>query len=120
MKSRANHGWPGRRARPPFFFNVFHSHHLALCAVGRAAPLGVDVEQSQPIAEMAEITAHLFVPRPENALLNSAPREKKLEVFFRSWTRKEAYLKATGEGIAGRLAELDCTQAPAGWWVFFT
>jgi 4'-phosphopantetheinyl transferase len=104
----------GTEGAPPVYFNLSHSRHLALCAVGRSAPLGVDVEQSRPMPEMAEITA-TFCSAPENALLNSAPLEKKLEVFFGIWTRKEAYLKATGEGIAGRLAELDCTQAPPGW-----
>jgi len=99
---------------PPLHFNFSHSRGLAVCAVGRLAPLGVDVEQFRPMPEMAEIAA-TFCSAPENALLKAAPPEKKLEVFFSIWTRKEAYLKATGEGIAGTLAQLDCSQAPPGW-----
>lgn len=95
-------------------FNFSHSRNLALCAVGRFAPLGVDVEQLRPMPEMDEIGA-AFCSAPEKALLNSALPEKKLEVFFNLWTRKEAYLKATGEGIAGSLAQLDCSVAPPGW-----
>jgi 4'-phosphopantetheinyl transferase len=95
-------------------FNLSHSRSLALCAVGRFAPLGVDVEKLRPMPEMAEIGA-MFCSAHENALLNAAPPEKKLEVFFSLWTRKEAYLKATGEGIAGSLAQLDCSQSPPGW-----
>jgi 4'-phosphopantetheinyl transferase len=95
-------------------FNFSHSRNLALCAVGRFAPLGVDVEQLRPMPEMDDIAA-TFCSAPEKALLNAAPPEKKLEAFFNLWTRKEAYLKATGEGIAGSLAQLDCSVAPPGW-----
>jgi 4'-phosphopantetheinyl transferase len=85
-----------------------------LCAVSRFAPVGVDVEQLRPMPEMAEIEA-TFCSAGENALLNAAAPEKKLEIFFDLWTRKEAYLKATGEGIAGSLAQLDCSEPPPGW-----
>jgi len=98
----------------PLYFNCSHSRSLALCAVGRSAPLGVDVEKWRPMPEMAEIVA-AFCSAGENALFNAAPPEKKLEVFFSIWTRKEAYLKATGEGIAGSLAQLDCSAPPPGW-----
>lgn len=95
-------------------FNFSHSRNLALCAVCRAGPLGVDVEQLRPMPEMADITATFCSPQ-ESALLDAAPPEKRLEVFFNLWTRKEAYLKGTGEGIAGSLAQLDCSVAPPGW-----
>jgi 4'-phosphopantetheinyl transferase len=95
-------------------FNLSHSRNLALCAVGRFAPLGVDVEQLRPMPEMAEIAA-MFASPQENALLRAAPPNKRLAVFFSFWTRKEAYLKATGEGIAGSLAQIDCSEAPPGW-----
>jgi 4'-phosphopantetheinyl transferase len=98
-------------------FNFSHSRNLALCAVDRFAPVGVDVEQLRPMPEMAEIGA-TFCSGQENALLNAAPPERKLEVFFNLWTRKEAYLKATGEGIAGSLAQLDCSEAPPGWALY--
>jgi 4'-phosphopantetheinyl transferase len=97
-----------------FHFNFTHSRNLALCAVGRPGPLGVDVEQLRPMPEMAEIGA-TFCSAQENALIAAAPPEKKLDVFFSLWTRKEACLKATGEGIAGSLAALDCSKSPPGW-----
>ena len=104
----------GPEGRATLHFNFSHSRNLALCAVGRIAPLGVDVEKLRPMPEMAEICA-TFCSVGENALLHAAPPERKLEVFFSVWTRKEAYLKATGEGIAGSLAQLDCSEAPPGW-----
>ena len=98
-------------------FNFSHSRNLALCAVGRFGPLGVDVEQQRPMPEMADIAATFCSPQ-ESALINAAPPEKRLEVFFDLWTRKEAYLKGTGEGIAGSLAQLDCSVAPPGWTLY--
>ena len=104
----------GPAGAAPLHFNFSHSRGLAVCAVSRFAPLGVDVERLRLMPEMAEIGA-TFCSAQENALLKAAPPEKKLEVFFSIWTRKEAYLKATGEGIAGALAQLDCSQPPPGW-----
>jgi 4'-phosphopantetheinyl transferase len=115
--TREERGKP-RLAGPPgaalLHFNSSHSRNLALVAVCRFAPLGVDVEQLRPMPEMAEIAATFCSPQ-ENALLNAAPPDKKIEAFFDLWTRKEAWLKATGEGIAGSLAQLDCSVAPPGW-----
>ncbi len=95
-------------------FNSSHSRNLALFAVCRFAPLGVDVEQLRPMPEMSEIAATFCSP-PENAILDATPPEKKLAAFFDHWTRKEAWLKATGEGIAGSLAQMDCSVPPPGW-----
>jgi 4'-phosphopantetheinyl transferase len=95
-------------------FNFSQSRNLALLAVGRNSPLGVDVEKIRPMPEMEDIAA-TFCSVEENAQLRAAPTEQKLEVFFSIWTRKEAYLKGTGEGIAGALAELDCTEPPEPW-----
>jgi 4'-phosphopantetheinyl transferase len=93
----------------PLHFNFTHSGRLALLAVSRFSPLGVDVERIRPMPEMVEM-AGMFFSAPENALLHAAPPEQKLNVFFTIWTRKEAWLKATGEGIAGALADLDSSR----------
>jgi 4'-phosphopantetheinyl transferase len=114
LEERGKPRLSGPHGAEALHFNLSHSRSLALCAVGRFAPVGVDVERLRPMPEMAEIGAMFFSAR-ENALLNAAPPEKKLEVFFSLWTRKEAYLKATGEGIAGSLAQLDCWQTRPGW-----
>ena len=95
-------------------FNFSHSRNLGLLAVSRSSPVGVDVERIRPMPEMEETAAN-FCSVLENAQFHAAPPEQKLEVFFNIWTRKEAFLKATGEGIAGALAELDCSVAPAPW-----
>jgi 4'-phosphopantetheinyl transferase len=97
----------------PLHFNFSHSRNLALLAVSRFSPVGVDVEKIRPMPEMSEIAA-TFLSKQEKVLFNAVEQEQKLEVFFGIWTRKESYLKVTGEGIARALAEIDCSQAPAG------
>ncbi len=81
-------------------FNVSHSHEMALYAVGRRRLVGIDVERirSTPVAE--ELADRFFLPR-ECGVILGAPRDLRQEVFFNFWTQKEAYLKATGEGVSG-------------------
>ncbi|HXT39247.1 MAG TPA: 4'-phosphopantetheinyl transferase superfamily protein, partial [Candidatus Angelobacter sp.] len=92
-------------------FNLSHSDGLALFAFARSHALGVDVERVRPIPEMDQVTARFFSAR-ENAMLNALPAEQRIEAFFNCWTRKEAYLKATGEGIADALPRIEVTLAP--------
>jgi 4'-phosphopantetheinyl transferase len=105
---------PPQVGAPPLHFNFSHSRGLALCAVTSLAPVGVDVEKLRPMPEMAEIAA-TFCAAAENAQIKDAPEERKLEVFFGVWTRKEAFLKANGQGLVGSLAQVDCSVAPPGW-----
>ena len=101
----------GPAVTPPFHFNLSHSNGLALIAGTRQAALGVDVEQVRFVAEADQIAAKFFSPR-EGAMLNAMPAEQKMEAFFHCWTRKEAYLKATGEGIADALPRIEVSLSP--------
>jgi 4'-phosphopantetheinyl transferase len=92
-------------------FNLSHSDGLALFAFARSHALGVDVERVRPISEMDQIAAKFFSAR-ENSMLGALPEEQRIDGFFNCWTRKEAYLKATGEGIADALPEIGVTLAP--------
>jgi 4'-phosphopantetheinyl transferase len=92
-------------------FNLSHSHGLALFAVARESALGIDLERIRPIPEIDQIAARFFSPY-ENALLDDLPKEQIPEAFFHCWTRKEAYLKATGEGIADSLPEVEVSLSP--------
>jgi 4'-phosphopantetheinyl transferase len=96
-------------------FNVTHSGGLALFAVGRESPLGVDVEHLRPLSEMDQIASRFF-STGENTILSAAKPEQKLETFFNIWTSKEAYLKATGEGISDALAQVEGFQKPLSPW----
>ncbi len=99
---------PGARV---LHFNLSDSAGLALVAVTRSAPLGVDVERIEPVRDMDGVAARFFSAR-EKATIDSLPEFRKAEAFFNCWTRKEAYLKATGEGISDSLPAVEVTLAP--------
>jgi len=81
-------------------FNLSHSAGLALIAITRDAAIGVDVEYIQPHPDYAEIARSTF-SAAELDELDRVPSELYDEAFLRRWTRKEALVKARGEGLAG-------------------
>jgi 4'-phosphopantetheinyl transferase len=92
-------------------FNLAHSDDLALLAVSAGAPLGVDVERIRPLRDAEDLVARFFSPR-ESAAFSALPEEQKTTAFFNLWTRKEAWLKATGEGIAHSLHLVEVSFLP--------
>jgi 4'-phosphopantetheinyl transferase len=92
-------------------FNLAHSQNLALYAVTCERELGVDIECIHAIPDAEQIAARYFSAH-ENAGLRSLPANQKQEAFFNCWTRKEAYIKAIGDGLAQPLAEFDVALAP--------
>lgn len=78
-------------------FNISHSQGLGILAFSRISELGVDVEQVR-IINAEEIAERFFSPE-ELAELLALPRDARTEGFFRCWTRKEAYVKALGDGL---------------------
>jgi 4'-phosphopantetheinyl transferase len=81
-------------------FNMSHSNGLCLYAVGLNRAVGIDIEFIRAISDAEQIAKSFFSPR-EYKLLCSLPPEQKDRAFFKGWTCKEAYLKATGEGLSG-------------------
>jgi 4'-phosphopantetheinyl transferase len=79
-------------------FNVSHSHGLALLAFARGRNLGVDVEFVRSGFASKEIADRYF-SRQEVAELRTLSPSLQEEGFFLCWTRKEAYVKARGEGL---------------------
>jgi len=79
-------------------FNLAHSVDLAVLGVTRASEIGVDVEQIRPMPDADELVERFFSKR-EADQFRTLPEGQKAEAFFNLWTRKEALLKATGEGI---------------------
>ncbi len=92
-------------------FNVSHSGGLALYAIARDREVGIDVEQIREMPDAVAIAARFFSER-ENAALRAGAAEQRLQAFFHAWTRKEAYLKAIGDGLAQPLSSVEVSLTP--------
>jgi 4'-phosphopantetheinyl transferase len=92
-------------------FNISHSHKLALLAFAIGRQVGVDVERIRADFATLEI-AERFFSRIEVAALLAQPTEQQADCFFNCWTRKEAYIKAIGEGLSCPLHRFDVTLGP--------
>ena len=108
------HGKPGlvfESGSDTVRFNLSHSHNSALYAVARDRELGIDLEfvHGQPQAE--EIAERFFSSR-EITTLRALPPALQRYAFFLCWTRKEAYIKARGEGLSLPLDQFDVSLTP--------
>jgi 4'-phosphopantetheinyl transferase len=92
-------------------FNMSHSGEIGLVAMCRERPLGVDVEELRELADALDVAEQNF-SAAEQAVLRSLPRAEQHAAFFRCWTRKEALLKAIGDGIGAGLDAFDVDLAP--------
>jgi 4'-phosphopantetheinyl transferase len=92
-------------------FNLSHSQGLALLAVSRQRELGIDVEYVRPELVKEQVAEHFF-SRREVAVLRALPAAVQAEAFFNCWTRKEAYVKARGQGLSLPLDEFDVSLTP--------
>jgi 4'-phosphopantetheinyl transferase len=91
-------------------FNLSHSGDWALLAVASDRAVGVDIERIKPVAELEKLTAR-FLMAAEHERIVALDEADRLLAFFRTWTCKEAYLKATGEGL-GQLKSLEVAAPP--------
>jgi 4'-phosphopantetheinyl transferase len=91
-------------------FSVAHSGEVALLAFTRIREVGVDVERVRGDLDVDAI-AHRFFSPHEQKQLAAVASDDKVEAFFRCWTRKEAYVKAKGEGLWLPLDQFDVSVA---------
>jgi 4'-phosphopantetheinyl transferase len=89
-------------------FNVSHSENTAVYAIGENVRLGIDVEILRPVPD-AEALAKRYFSLAEQRDFALCPAEKKSMAFLTLWTRKEAYIKAIGEGLSHPLDAFDIT-----------
>ncbi len=85
-----------------FSFNISHAHYVVVFACATLRRLGVDVEHIRPLPDLPEIVNYCFHPREKTALNCLSPVNRQ-QAFFECWTRKEAFVKATGEGLSRSL-----------------
>lgn len=92
-------------------FNMSHSHGIALYAFTDGRDIGVDVEHVRVDFTSDDIARRFFSPF-EVESLGGLPDDERVAAFFRCWTRKEAYIKATGRGLSQALDSFDVTLGP--------
>jgi 4'-phosphopantetheinyl transferase len=124
-------GKPGLRGDSRVRFNMSHSGGLALFALTANCEIGVDVEEVRSISDIERIACHFFCQAEALELMSIPSAKIREEAFFRCWTRKEAYIKAVGDGLYAPLNKFQVTllcddparfvhidndpQAAAGW-----
>ena len=92
-------------------FNLSHSHSLVAVALARGREVGVDIEWISCPSDLSLLARRIFSPR-ELSEWNLLPDACQQHAFFNAWTRKEACLKATGQGLSDALSEVEVTFAP--------
>jgi 4'-phosphopantetheinyl transferase len=109
-------------------FSLSHADGIVACALARDEDVGIDVETIRATETLMETVEAIFTPT-ERAFLQSVPEAERPHLFFRLWTLKEAFIKATGEGLSRDLQsfsiQLEPLQiifqaetAPSAAWVF--
>jgi 4'-phosphopantetheinyl transferase len=111
------YGPHGKPALAPGFsdsdlrFNVSHCDDLAVCAFSKRREIGIDVEAVHWFPDAEEIASRFFSRLENEAFRALEPLERPLG-FFNCWTRKEAFIKALGDGLDHPLDCFDVTLAP--------
>jgi 4'-phosphopantetheinyl transferase len=106
------HGKPHLPGADWLRFNLSHSGELAVIAVADGREVGVDIEATDGGRRLDDIAARFFGPAEADEV-----RRLGDPAFYRLWTRKEAYLKATAEGLAAGLHSVDANELESrpGW-----
>jgi len=92
-------------------FNLSHSGLIVAIALAHGREVGVDLESIHRLDDWSLLAERIFSSR-ELCELRALPASKQREAFFNGWTRKEAYLKATSEGLTDDLPSIEVTIVP--------
>ncbi len=103
---RFSYGPRGKPGMVGLHFNVAHTGGLALVALSASGPVGVDLERHRALLERAAIASRYFTPN-ERRLIEAAGTSGGDRLFVTYWARKEAVLKATGNGLWAPLDSVD-------------
>lgn len=112
--SRQSSGKPGldpRRWSTLLRFNVSHSKSWVVIALAEARDVGVDIEAMEEMPDWRLLAERVFSAQ-EWHQMQALTAVQQLEAFYRGWTRKEAYLKATGEGLIDDLSRIQVSMMP--------
>ena len=104
-------GKPALAGSASLQFNASHSGDLALFAFTLDCDLGVDIEAVRPMPDLEDVARRFFSTDEAAELMALSPGQRD-QAFFLCWTRKEAYIKATGEGLSAPLDAFRVTLRP--------
>lgn len=96
---------------PLLRFNLSHTDELMVLAVSLKREIGVDVEFMRPISDIDQLADHCFSETELRTFRQVSARHRRA-AFFRCWTRKEAYIKAIGDGFSAPLKGFDVSLLP--------
>lgn len=108
---KASHGKPFLKDHPEFKYNLTHSGQMVLCAINLEKELGVDVEYLDKKVEYIEL-ADRFFESNESAFIARQQGDALKHAFFKTWTQKEAFIKAIGLGLSFPLKNFRVEAAP--------
>jgi 4'-phosphopantetheinyl transferase len=94
-------------------FSLSRAGACCLIGVTSLGPIGIDVERAMPLGELEGVARRRFAASEAEAIL-ALRGDRRLRAFYNCWTRKEAYLKATGAGLSGALAGVVATVTDEG------
>jgi 4'-phosphopantetheinyl transferase len=103
------HGKPelaSQASGPRLTFNLSHSRGVILVAITVGHEVGIDIEFLDSNVHFNEIAGRVFSPLEER-WLSQLPDDARQLNYFRCWTRKEAFVKALGEGLSDRIRQVE-------------
>jgi 4'-phosphopantetheinyl transferase len=109
-----DHGKPalaGGLKKADLHFNLTHSHEIALFAMLREVEVGIDVEFFRPMDDFDSVAGRFFSSAEQSAYF-SLSEELRPQGFYNCWTRKEAFIKAIGDGLSYPLEKFDVSLVP--------
>jgi 4'-phosphopantetheinyl transferase len=106
-----SYGPHGRPDLDGIAFNVSHSGDRAVLAVASGGDVGVDIEELRPEPAEEQVAERFFSPS-EVVELRALPADQQPRAFLSCWTRKEAFIKALGDGLSLALDSFDVTLRP--------
>lgn len=95
----AEYGKPYLVDYPDLAFNLSHTGNKMVVAIAHNCDLGVDIEQCKPRKNLAALVDKCFAEE-EKSYWQQLPESQQTQAFYHFWVRKEAFVKATGRGIA--------------------
>lgn len=101
---KAEYGKPYLPDYPELAFNLSHTGNKIVVAMAYNCELGVDIEQCKPRKNLAALVDKCFA-QEEKSYWQQLPESQQAQAFYQFWVRKEAFVKATGRGIALGLKE---------------